>query len=129
MIPFFNAFFSEKSILIVEDDPLSSLLLKEYLSEIDVSVVESDCGSLAFSKFEKSGNIALVLLDIRLPDESGLILASRMKILRPGIPIIAQTALAMGEDKQRIKISCCDGYLTKPICKQDLFNCMFDTLK
>jgi CheY-like chemotaxis protein len=67
-------------------------------------------------------NFHMVLLDIRLPDISGWELAKEIKALYPRLPVIAQTAYAMSSDRKMSQDAGCDGYLTKPVRKEDLFN-------
>lgn len=120
MNSYLKSYFEGGKILIVEDDLISSLLLKEYLCDVEVDIIEVCCSSDALLAFQSDDTISLVLLDILLPDENGLMLATKMKKLRPNVPIIAQTALALEEHQQILKKSCCDGYLLKPITKSDL---------
>ena len=60
--------------------------------------------------------------DIRLPDESGLVLARELKADRhwKSVPIIAVTALAMNNDEGRILDAGCDAYIAKPISVSEL---------
>lgn len=63
----------------------------------------------------------LVLLDVRLPDASGWDLAREIKALCPKLPVVSQTAFAMSTDRQKSKDAGCDGYISKPIRKSELF--------
>jgi CheY-like chemotaxis protein len=103
-----------KQILIVEDDPASSEFVKVALEDkYNVNIV--DTGTKALEYLEKSSNIDLVLLDIRLPDINGNALASKIKKEFPHITVIAQTANAMSKDKEKCLEAGCDDYLSKPI--------------
>jgi len=60
-------------------------------------------------------------MDIRLPDLNGIEVTRKIKKIRPSLPIIAQTAHAMPEDKENCLIAGCDEYTTKPIDMAYLF--------
>ncbi|HEN20618.1 MAG TPA: response regulator, partial [Desulfobacteraceae bacterium] len=64
--------------------------------------------------------IKLVIMDIRLPDITGYEVTSEIKKLRPGLPVIALTALALAGDRESALDAGCDDYLKKPITKENL---------
>ena len=64
----------------------------------------------------------LILLDISMPIMSGFEFLSEMKSAGMNIKIIAQTAYAMPEEKERCFQAGCHGYISKPIRKSELFN-------
>jgi len=72
------------------------------------------------NSFNKNPDISLVLMDIRLPDISGLDVTKKMKEARPTLPIIAQTAYALKSDKKKSLEAGCDDYISKPINYQEL---------
>jgi CheY-like chemotaxis protein len=103
-------------ILIVEDDSSSRKLLRDYLSAKGYDVLEAGEGEEAIDIViaEKPD---LVLMDVLLPDINGL---EAVKIIKAkpevkDIPIIAVTALAMKEDKEKCLACGCIDYITKPI--------------
>jgi two-component system cell cycle response regulator DivK len=53
-------------------------------------------------------------MDINMPGMNGFDAAGKIKTLRPGLPILAQTAFALDEDKEKYGGNF-DGYVTKPI--------------
>jgi len=106
---------SISKVLIVEDDYISSRFLEELLSPYELEVIKADDGIEAFELFKKHEDIQLVLLDIRLPGLDGYKLAGMFKKLRPAVPIIAQTAYGLTDDKQRCLDAGCDDYIKKPI--------------
>jgi two-component system cell cycle response regulator DivK len=59
----------------------------------------------------------LILMDIQLPEVSGLEITKRLKADEElcGIPIVAVTAFAMKGDEEKIRQAGCDGYIAKPI--------------
>lgn len=72
----------------------------------------------------------LILMDIQLPGMDGLEATSLLKAdsATASIPIIAVTALAMKEDRDKSIAAGCDGYLSKPLRYQDLYSAMHDLL-
>ncbi|MDK2978525.1 MAG: hypothetical protein PWP52_1239 [Bacteroidales bacterium] len=72
--------------------------------------------------FKKRKDIDLILMDIKMPVLNGIEAIKLIRQLNPDIPIIAQTAYAMQEDKELILQSGCNNYLSKPIKTNELIN-------
>ncbi len=103
-------------ILIVEDDSSSRKLLRDYLTAKGYDVLEAGEGEEAID-IVVAEKPDLVLMDVLLPDINGL---EAVKIIKAkqqvkDIPIIAVTALAMKEDKEKCLTAGCIDYITKPI--------------
>jgi PAS domain S-box-containing protein len=114
--------FKGKKILIVEDDPVSLLLLKEALAQTGADILTAENGKKAIAVFQQFNDISLVILDIQLPEISGYQVAREMKRLNESTPIIAQTAYASLDDKKKCLLAGCSDYLKKPIEIQELLN-------
>lgn len=104
-----------KTILIAEDVQSSFDLLKALLDPTGVSLLHANDGLEAVQMCEKYEEINLVLMDIQLPQMNGFEATRRIKKFRPLLPIIAQTAFAMPDEKEACLASGCDGYFTKPL--------------
>src|SRR5712692_208024 len=105
-----------KRILIVEDNKTDLRLLRDILVAHGYETLETDDGLEAISL--ASANLPdLILMDIQLPDVSGLEVTRRLKDddRSKRIPIIAVTAHAMGWHEREALDSGCDAYLSKPI--------------
>src|SRR5712692_3950302 len=105
-----------KRILIVEDNKLDLRLLKDILVGYGYETLQTGHGLEAISL--ASANLPdLILMDIRLPDVSGLEVTRRLRDddRSKRIPIIAVTAYAMEWHKREALDSGCDAYLSKPI--------------
>jgi two-component system, cell cycle response regulator DivK len=105
-----------KTIMIVEDDEFSTILVDDLLHANDYNTVKVSDGVKVMDSI-KANRPDLILMDIQLPGMSGLDLT---KLIRAddnlmAIPIIAVTSFAMAGDKERILASGCDDYLSKPI--------------
>lgn len=105
-----------KRILIVEDNDLNLKLFRDVLSANHYEVVETKDGTKAVA-MAKDEMPDLILMDIQLPEISGLDIIREMKQDSglAHIPIIAVTAFAMKDDEERILRAGCEAYLSKPI--------------
>jgi len=105
-----------KKILVVEDNELNLKLFRDLLEANNFEVIENRDGKrvLELTQTEKPD---IILMDIQLPDISGMDLIERIKAdeLLKKIPIIAVTAFAMQEDKDNILNSGAEEYISKPI--------------
>ncbi len=109
-----------KTILIVEDSQVSCELLTKFLKDAKVNFLHATDGEQAVEMCKNNGHIDIVLMDIQLPIMDGLEATAIIKELNPKLPIIAQTANAMEEDKPNIISAGCDDYLSKPINRMEL---------
>ncbi len=119
--------WSGKTIFIVEDLHDIRFFLQKVLAKTGVKILFAASLSEARALFNKTSNIDLILLDIRLPDGDGYDLAVEFKAKRPNIPIIAQTAYAMQGEKEKSVQFGCDDFITKPL-NHDLLFLRIDTL-
>ena len=112
---------SDKTILIVEDDPTSQEFIREVLRPTDAKLLIKGTGKAGLMAFADNQRIDLVLMDIRLPDVSGTEVIRKIREKNAHIPIVVQTAYAMGEDKQKYLQAGANGYIAKPIEVNGLF--------
>ena len=105
-----------KRILVVEDNPLSLALLKQLLKVHGYEILQTPEGmeAIDLARVEQPD---LILMDIGLPDISGLDVTRLLKQddETKAIPIIAVTAFAMPGDEKKALESGCDAYIAKPI--------------
>jgi CheY-like chemotaxis protein len=102
-----------KNILIVEDDLYNAEYLKEILTNCGINIVHTIYGNEAV-KISLTQPIDLVLMDIRLPDLNGYEATIKIKQSKPQIKVIAQTAYAATDEKQKAIDSGCINYISKP---------------
>jgi signal transduction histidine kinase/CheY-like chemotaxis protein len=107
--------WKDKLILVAEDVPTNYLLVKKSLRKTDVQLLWTKNGQETVDAVKENKNINLVLMDIRMPIMNGLDATKEIKKLRPGLPVIAQTAYAMDGDKENSLSAGCDDYVSKPI--------------
>ena len=110
--------------LIVEDMDYNALIIEEYLKSTNVKTLWADTGAKAIELFYKHPEISIILMDIRLTDTNGFDLTRKIKTIRKGVAIIAQTAYASDEDKTMCLQAGCDGFISKPISEDDLLEAM-----
>ncbi len=91
------------------------MLRSRSLSETEINIIYANCGEDALKAFKNTPNIDLILMDIQLPDKDGLQVTKEIRKVNKKIPIIAQTAFAMSEDKNNCIIAGCNDYISKPI--------------
>ncbi len=116
-----NIIFEPAAILIADDVELNRRLIKEYLGNMNMSFIEAVNGQEAVFLTEQH-HPNVILTDIRMPVTDGYEAARQIKNNQnlKNIPVIAVTASAFSEDRQRILQSGFDGYIAKPVQRADL---------
>ncbi|MCW0482416.1 response regulator [Gaoshiqia sediminis] len=109
-------------ILIAEDVESNYLYLNAVLSKINAQIYWAKNGQEAVDIFRQENNIDLILMDLQMPEMNGYEATRLIKGEYPEIPIIAQTAFAMSDDREKALDAGCDDYLAKPIKSKDLLN-------
>ncbi len=114
------------NILLVEDNLLNREIAREILEEAGFTVREVEDGDLAVEEMmrAKPGDYDLVLMDIQMPTMNGYEATKEIRKLKDPdisrIPIVAMTANAFEEDRQRAKESGMNGFITKPVVIEKL---------
>ena len=105
-----------KTILIVEDNDLNMKLLNDLLQAHGYSTLQTMDGRDVIKK-AREHNPDLILMDIQLPEISGLEVTKMLKSdeALKSIPVIAVTAFAMKGDEEKLREGGCEGYIAKPI--------------
>ncbi|MCG8412415.1 MAG: response regulator [Bacteroidales bacterium] len=113
--------WANKTIVIAEDEQINYLFLKAVLKPTQAKIIWTKTGheTIDICKFN---NVDIVLMDIKMPDLNGLDATIIIKKTQPNLPIIAQTAYALSEDKEdSLKAGCC-AHISKPIKPNNLLN-------
>ncbi len=108
--------FMPKTILIVEDNELNMKLFHDLLEAHGYETLQTRDGLKALD-IAREHKPDLILMDIQLPEVSGLEVTKWLKEddeLR-SIPVIAVTAFAMKGDEDKIREGGCEAYISKPI--------------
>jgi two-component system cell cycle response regulator DivK len=106
---------SPKKVLIVEDNELNLKLLNDILEYHGYTILTTRTGGPAL-EIARRHRPDLILMDIQLPDITGMEAAQQLKADEQtrAIPIVAVTAFAMSGDRAMILASGCDDYVAKP---------------
>ncbi|MDQ0594523.1 CheY-like chemotaxis protein [Chryseobacterium ginsenosidimutans] len=113
-----------KKILIVDDDPRNIFALKLTLKSRGYQIASTTMASEAIEMLKKDKHFDVVLMDMMMPELDGY---EAIRIIRntpsiSGIPVIAVTAQAMPEDRQKCLDVGAQDYISKPIDVDQLIN-------
>jgi CheY-like chemotaxis protein len=104
------------TVLVVEDNALNLKLVRDVLGQAGYRVIEADDAErgIALARDEAPD---LILMDIQLPGIDGVQALGRLRAdeATARIPVVALTALAMKEDRERFAAAGFDGYIEKPL--------------
>lgn len=106
-------------ILLVEDDPNLSIVIRDYLEMLDYSTTLCKDGEEGLTEFNK-GKYDLVILDVMMPKKDGFTVAEDIRKFDEYTPIIFLTAKSLKEDRIRGFQVGCDDYIAKPFSTEEL---------
>jgi CheY-like chemotaxis protein len=115
-VPKINKFSGETQILVAEDDPINLLLITEVLGKMGFDIITAGDGEEALSMLNNH-HPALIFMDINMPVMDGYQATELIRQLPNGmsqIPIIALTADAMKEDKEKCLEIGMNDFISKP---------------
>ncbi|HEY8469379.1 MAG TPA: response regulator [Longimicrobiales bacterium] len=106
----------KKTVLLVEDNEDNLVVYRTILDHVGYNVLEARDGEEGVSRAREE-HPDLILMDISIPKIDGWEATRRLKAdeATRDIPVIALTAHALEEDRERAMEAGCDGYLAKPI--------------
>ena len=110
-----------ETILIAEDDNINFLLFQKMMQHKNFKIIRAINGQEAVDICLTNPNIDLVLMDIKMPIMTGFEALEQIRPIRPNLPIIAQTAYSSSDDKIKIEEAGFNGYITKPLNRDTLF--------
>ncbi len=105
-----------KRILLVEDTEDNRQIIRDLMESVGYDLIEAEDGAAGVAMAAEH-RPDLILMDIQLPEVSGLEVTKWLKEddELKSIPVIAVTAFAMKGDEERIREGGCEAYLSKPI--------------
>ena len=115
---------NNKPILIAEDDDANFYLAEIMLSELDIKVIRAVNGKEAVEIIENNDDIDLILMDIKMPVMDGIQATRIIKQLKKDVKIIALTAHVFEEVRNEARDAGCEDFISKPIDKDKLFECL-----
>lgn len=105
--------------MIVEDDPLSMSLIKTYIKNTGIKVIQACNGEEAVEKLNEHPD--LILMDLNMPVMDGYLATQIIKSKYPELPVIAVTAYALIKDRSKALDAGCDSIISKPVDRELLF--------
>ena len=112
--------WSDKMVLLVDDNSSVHLQLRKYLEKTGVTVISARTGSSARELLRKRDDISMVLMDIQMPDVNGVNFVQEMKEQGIKVPIIAKTTEELLNSGGEILNAGYDEFVSKPIDKEEL---------
>lgn len=113
--------YSGFTFLIAEDEISNFVYLKKLLISSGAIILHASNGQEAIDIVSENPAVDLIFMDIKMPVVDGIEATKLIKHTHPLLPIIATTAYAMTGDRERCLASGCDGYVSKPIRKNELY--------
>jgi CheY-like chemotaxis protein/signal transduction histidine kinase/HAMP domain-containing protein len=121
-----DEFLMNKSVLVVDDDVRNIFALSSVLERRGMKVLTATTGREAIETLEASPNLAIVLMDIMMPEMDGYktMQAIRQRPTLRRLPIIALTAKAMKGDREKCLEAGASDYLAKPVNTDQLLSAL-----
>ncbi|MBI2279169.1 MAG: response regulator [Bacteroidetes bacterium] len=121
-----EAVFHSKKILLVDDDMRNVFALSKILKERGMEIIKAENGKNALEMLDKHADIDMVLMDIMMPEMDGYeaMKRIRLQVKYRDLPVIALTAKAMNDDKQKCIDAGANDYIAKPVDVERLLSLM-----
>ena len=110
-----NNQWNHHTILVAEDEIFNYSYIEEILNQTNVQILHAWDGKEAVEFVKLHPEISLVLMDIKMPEMDGYTATKLIKKMRPQLPVIAQTAYAMLENRENAFQAGFDHYISKPV--------------
>ena len=121
--------WNNKVVLITEDEEVNFFYLKTLLKKTEARVIRAKNGKEAVDLIARHhGEIDLVLMDLNMPVMDGYEAMRIIKSRHPHIPIIAQTAYTLNNDRHKCLKAGFNDYISKPINRVALFRMVNENL-
>jgi PAS domain S-box-containing protein len=115
-----------QKVLVVEDDVVSRILLNEILKDLDMQITYARNGQEAVDALKAEPDFDLVLMDLKMPIMNGFEAVTIMRQMGFAKTIIAQTAYAGDDDRDKVMASGFNGFIAKPVKKEVLLETLKD---
>ena len=110
-----------KEVLIAEDTESNYLFIKELISPTRIKILRARDGMEAVELFQNNPSIDIVIMDVLMPKMDGYEATRKIREIRPGIPVIAQSAFTFeGDIQDGLYAGCFNDYIVKPYTRKVL---------
>ncbi|MDR8393009.1 response regulator [Aliifodinibius sp. S!AR15-10] len=110
-------------VLVVEDNPINQNVMKRFLSRWDMEIILANNGQECIEKIRRE-NFHIILMDLQMPEMDGYEATRQIRMMdevhKRSVPIIALTAAALKEVKEKVFASGMNDFITKPFNPNDL---------
>ena len=117
MVPKFKG-----NVLVVEDNPVNQIVLKSQLQRMGLEVDVAENGQVALDLFNDSSDYNIIFMDLQMPVMDGIECTETIREINEEIPIIAVTANVTDLDKSNCKKCGMNGFLPKPLQRDELIS-------
>lgn len=113
-------FLNGKTIVVAEDEEYNFRLIKGMLSGYGPNLVHLINGQQAVDYCKANQAVDVILMDLKMAVMDGFEASEIIRKIKPGLPIIAQSALALIGDREKALNAGCSDYIAKPLRKEQL---------
>ncbi|SDW26153.1 PAS domain S-box-containing protein [Lutibacter oricola] len=117
-----NEHMKISKVLIVEDDEISAIYLKQILNKICTEIIHVESGEEAVELCKTFNNIDIIFMDIKMKGIGGYEATKQIRLFNNNVKIMAQTAYTMPGDREKALKAGCNDYIEKPINKEIFYN-------
>lgn len=124
----FHFNWTGKSILVAEDEDANFIYLEQVLNRTGIQIIHAKNGREAIDIFQSGKIPDIVVLDLKMPEMDGFTVLSSIRQNFDGLPVVALTAFAMSDEKNKCLEAGFNSYLAKPVKPHDLLNLLAEYL-
>jgi signal transduction histidine kinase len=113
-----------KTILVAEDEPVNFLYVSEIISKTGAKIIKAETGMKVLEMLKNGSAIDLILMDLKMPEMDGFEATARIRESGNNVPIIAITAFALSDEKNKAISVGCNSFIYKPFRSSELIEAM-----
>lgn len=115
-----NYYNTNTKILVTEDDEVSYIYISRLLNQLKINHIRACNGAEAVELCQNVSDFSHILMDLKMPVMDGYQAVALIKEIRPELPVIALTAYAFSDEREKALSAGCIDYLSKPVRKDTL---------
>ena len=114
--------WQNRSIIIAEDEDSNFKYLQILLDPTGITIYRANNGIQVMKLIREHPGVDLILMDIKMPAMDGLEATRQIRAFNTQVPVIALTAYAMTDDRERSLQAGCNDYISKPFSRSRIFS-------